>query len=283
MLNRTSGRSGSAGTSGTNGTSGTSASTSGTSGVSRTSGTNGTNGTSGRNGTQGTSGRSNTSGTSGTAASSGASPGSGSSGTNGTAGTSGISGNVGTSGTYVSINAGSGLSGGGVLNTDRTISIDTAGLGAQGIIYWDGAKLVETSLIANSATDLDGGGVVNIQNIDNFTANSKSFDILHPTKGEPWRLRYGVLEGPEHGVYFRGQTTEKIIELPYYWIGLVHANSYTVQLTPIGKGCVHYVTKIEDNKVYIDCECGDINAFFTINAERKDVDKVLLEYKTTNK
>jgi hypothetical protein len=36
-----------------------------------------------------------------------------------------------------------------------------------------------------------------------LTAASKSFDIPHPTK-EGFRLRYGVLEGPEHGVYFRG-------------------------------------------------------------------------------
>jgi hypothetical protein len=126
---------------------------------------------------------------------------------------------------------------------------------------------------------LNGQGVSNISGIDNFTANAKSFDIEHPVKGEPWRLRYGVLEGPEHGVYFRGKTTENVIELPDYWSGLVHENSYTVMLTPIGKPCQHYVVKTE--KIYIDCECGEINTYFFIQAERKDVEKVLLEYDST--
>jgi hypothetical protein len=128
---------------------------------------------------------------------------------------------------------------------------------------------------------LDGQGVSNIIGIDNLTANSKSFDIKHPIKGEPWRLRYGVLEGPEHGVYFRGQTTENVIELPDYWNGLVHENSYTVNLTPIGKPIQHFVVKIENHKIYIDSENGKVNTFYYIVAERKDVPKVLLEYKPT--
>jgi hypothetical protein len=33
--------------------------------------------------------------------------------------------------------------------------------------------------------------------------------------------------------------------------------------------------------VYIDSETGNINTFFLIQAERKDVDKVLLEYNPT--
>jgi hypothetical protein len=128
---------------------------------------------------------------------------------------------------------------------------------------------------------LNGQGVSNISGIDNLTANSKSFDIKHPIKGEPWRLRYGVLEGPEHGVYFRGQTTENVIELPDYWNGLVHENSYTVNLTPIGKPIQHFVVKIENHKIYIDSENGEVNTFYYIVAERKDVPKVLLEYKPT--
>ncbi len=111
-----------------------------------------------------------------------------------------------------------------------------------------------------------------------LTAASKSFDIPHPTK-EGYRLRYGVLEGPEHGVYFRGKTTQKVIELPDYWVGLVHEDSYTVNLTSIGKPCENYVVEIKDNKVFIDSGCEDINVFYLIHAERKDIEKVLLEYK----
>jgi hypothetical protein len=111
-----------------------------------------------------------------------------------------------------------------------------------------------------------------------LTAASKSFDIPHPTK-EGWRLRYGVLEGPEHGVYFRGKATENVIILPDYWTGLIYEESISVHLTPIGGPCIHWIEKIEDNKVYINCEDGKPNCYFTVNAERKDVEKVLLEYR----
>jgi hypothetical protein len=112
----------------------------------------------------------------------------------------------------------------------------------------------------------------------NLTAASKSFDIPHPTK-DGFRLRYGVLEGPEHGVYIRGVVTSNIIELPDYWVNLVDENSITIQLTPIENAILHYLVKVEDNKVYIDSETSIINASFFIQAERKDVDKVLIEYK----
>jgi hypothetical protein len=66
--------------------------------------------------------------------------------------------------------------------------------------------------------------------------------------------------------------------VPDYWIGLVHENSYSVTLTPIVSPTQHFVVKIEDHKIYIDSETGEVNCFFLIQAERKDVDKVLLEY-----
>jgi hypothetical protein len=145
-----------------------------------------------------------------------------------------------------------------------------------GVILTQGGAIDLTS-----GGDITGNGSNNLLNFASIAAASKSFDIEHPTKGEPWRLRYGVLEGPEHGVYFRGQTTNKVIEVPDYWVGLVHENSYSVTLTPIGKPIQHFVVKIEDHKIYIDSENEDVNCFFLIQAERKDVPKVLLEYNPT--
>ena len=55
----------------------------------------------------------------------------------------------------------------------------------------------------------------------NLVAATKSFDIPHPTK-EGYSLRYGVLEGPEHGVYFRGIVQSEEILLPDYWLDLGH-------------------------------------------------------------
>ncbi len=69
----------------------------------------------------------------------------------------------------------------------------------------------------------------------NLRATTKSFDIPHPTK-EGKRLVYGVLEGPEHGVYHRGTVEGKgnlLIELPEYWTHLVNED-YSIQLTPWG-------------------------------------------------
>jgi hypothetical protein len=78
----------------------------------------------------------------------------------------------------------------------------------------------------------------------NLRATTKSFDIPHPTK-EGMRLVYGVLEGPEHGVYHRGTIDGKgnlLIELPDYWSELVNED-YTVTLTPHGNYGVHIVEK----------------------------------------
>jgi hypothetical protein len=111
-----------------------------------------------------------------------------------------------------------------------------------------------------------------------LTAASKSFDIPHPSR-DGWRLRYGVLEGPEHGVYFRGMSESKVIELPDYWIDLIDETSVTVHLTSIGNSTQHYVVKVENNKIHIDSDSGIIKTYFIIHAERKDVEKVLLEYK----
>lgn len=81
----------------------------------------------------------------------------------------------------------------------------------------------------------------------NLRATTKSFDIPHPTK-EGMRLVYGVLEGPEHGVYHRGtvEGKDKIkIELPEYWYKLV-GEDYSVQLTSWGPYAVHLVEKTEN-------------------------------------
>ena len=107
-----------------------------------------------------------------------------------------------------------------------------------------------------------------------FAATTKSFDIEHPTK-DGHRLRYGSLEGPELGVYVRGRSAGGCVELPEHWTGLVDEETITVNLTAIGSAQDLYVEKIENNKVYIHCEGG---CFYTIFGERKDVDKLEVEY-----
>ena len=110
--------------------------------------------------------------------------------------------------------------------------------------------------------------------VGSFAATTKSFVITHPTK-QNYKLQHGSLEGPENGVYIRGRTTENIIELPEYWTELVDKNSITVNLTPIGDNRV-WIEEINNNKVYIDSN-SDIDCFYTVFAERKDVEKLIVE------
>jgi hypothetical protein len=112
-----------------------------------------------------------------------------------------------------------------------------------------------------------------------FAATTKSFVIDHPTK-EGYKLRYASLEGPENGVYVRGRLKDNnVIELPEHWLGLVDADSITVDITPIGKHQVLYVDDIANNRVIIGTESDQpVNCFYTVWGERKDVDKLVVEY-----
>ena len=113
-----------------------------------------------------------------------------------------------------------------------------------------------------------------------LSATTKSFDIEHPTL-DNMRLRYGVLEGPEHGVYVRGKLeNNSVIELPEHWLGLVDEDTITVQLTPNNKYQKVYVKEIKDNKVYIENSSllSKINCFYFVQATRKDVDRLEVEY-----
>ncbi len=108
----------------------------------------------------------------------------------------------------------------------------------------------------------------------------KPFDIQHPTKGEGWRLRYASLEGPEAGVYCRGRVrNEKVIGLPSYWKDLVHTDSISVQLQPIGAHQDIIVKRWDDEFIYLQAQGGlPINCFYHVYAERKDCNSLLTEY-----
>jgi hypothetical protein len=139
----------------------------------------------------------------------------------------------------------------------------------------------------NDAENNPGGGAVamTLDSSSNLTvtgslfATTKSFIIDHPTK-PGMKLRHGSLEGPEDGVYVRGKLVDNnIIELPDYWTGLVHADSITVNLTAAAPGQHLYVERVENNYVYIVNETGKpVNCFYTVYGERKDVEKLVVEF-----
>jgi len=107
----------------------------------------------------------------------------------------------------------------------------------------------------------------------------KPFDIPHPSR-ENHRLRYACIEGPEVGVYIRGRVkNEKVIVLPKYWKNLVHEESITVQLQPIGAHQDIIIKRWDDEKIYLQARGGmPINCFYHVYAERKDINPLIVEY-----
>ncbi len=78
------------------------------------------------------------------------------------------------------------------------------------------------------AVSMDAGGGV--------SARIKQFVIDHPLDPDHSLLRHGVVEGPEHAVYYRGEGRLvdgwAEVELPAYFEALTRAQGRTVQLTP---------------------------------------------------
>jgi len=116
----------------------------------------------------------------------------------------------------------------------------------------------------------------------------KPFDLEHPTKGKGHRLRHACIEGPEVAVYCRGRLKESnVINLPDYWKDLVHEDSITVQLQPIGK-TQNLVVQEFNNEFIVIAEdstntdlitnLSTINCFYHVYGERKDINPLIVEY-----
>ena len=134
---------------------------------------------------------------------------------------------------------------GTTLGVNGGASINVAG----GSISTNGGNIVTGGGNVNmtGGGNIDGNGTNNITNFGTINAAVKNFDIEHPTKPGK-RLVYGVLEGPEHGVYHRGTAEGKsplTIVLPEYWDVLVGKN-YTINLTSWDNSVVHIVEKTEN-------------------------------------
>ena len=174
------------------------------------------------------------------------------------------------------------------LNSDGNVKINGDGKTAKALdVTGNTLTTGDAHVTGNVSTggDLTVGGFASWSG--SIVATTKLFDIEHPSK-ENHRLRHACLEGSEHAVYHRGRLKGKnIIELPYYWKDLIHEDSITVQLQSIGK---HQNLVIESfNNEYVIIEIGAnqdfltgeilIDCFYHVYAERKDVDKLEVEYK----
>lgn len=171
----------------------------------------------------------------------------------------------------------------GTLTGNRTVRTDDH------TITFSGASANMLKIVYTGATSSDkvlqtaNGSGTNFYVTANgdLSATSKSF--LIPNKFKPgYMLRHGSLEGPEHGVYHRGRLKDSnIIELPDYWEWLVNEDTITIQLTPIGKHQKYLIQTISTNQIEIsnEVESENIDCFYIIHGERKDVDKMVVDEK----
>ena len=150
-----------------------------------------------------------------------------------------------------------------------------------------------TKVTGNSRVDgnITTGGDLSVGGFASWSgsivATSKLFDIEHPSK-EDHRLRHACLEGSEHAVYCRGRLKESnVIQLPYYWKDLVHEDSITVQLQPIGSNQNLVIQEFNNEFIVIAedstntdliTDLSTIDCFYHVYGERKDIDKLEVEY-----
>ena len=160
-------------------------------------------------------------------------------------------------------------------------------------LYVSGGKSVDTVYIKGDlyvSGKIDGGNKGRLAGRFS-TADSlppKAFDIKHPTKGDGWRLRHVSLEGPESAVFYRGRLKESnVINLPDYWKDLVHEDSITVQLQPIGSNQNLVIQEFNNEFIVIAedstntdliTDLSTIDCFYHVYGERKDVNPLLTEY-----
>jgi len=141
------------------------------------------------------------------------------------------------------------------------------------------AVYIEGDLYVSGSTDTGNKGRL-ASRFATADAKPKPFDLVHPTKGQGHRLRYACIEGPEVGVYYRGRLkNDTEIVLPNYWKDLVHTDSITVQLQPIGAHQDIIVKRWDEEKIYLQAKPGfPINCFYHVYAERKDINPLIVEY-----
>ena len=143
---------------------------------------------------------------------------------------------------------------------------------AKGGIYLDGDLFVTGSVDCESTGRLESRHKA-------ADASPKKFDIVHPSQ-EGMRLAHACIEGAEVAIYHRGRVrNEKEILLPDYWKDLVHMNSISVQLQPIGAHQDIIVKRWDTEKIYLQSKSGvPIDCFFHVYAERKDINPLVVEY-----
>mgnify|MGYP003640429975 CR=1 FL=1 len=135
-----------------------------------------------------------------------------------------------------------------------------------------------TEVIVGDLLTISGSIFVN----GTLDAATKNFKIDHPTM-EGYYLVHSSLEGPERGIYYRGKLkTNNIIHLPDYWEDLTDETDISVQLTPIGNACQHFVKSVSKKEIEVGCDCGKPHCYYIVHAQRFNEGRLdILKPKTT--
>ncbi len=167
-------------------------------------------------------------------------------------------------------------------NNDPDCEMAKSSLGVSGNqptgIKIKGNLYVEKDVFVKGSVDCISTGRLEARH-SRADAKPKLFDMPHPSTAG-MRLAHACIEGPEVAVYYRGRCrNSKEIVLPSYWKDLVHINSISVQLQPIGAHQDIIVKRWDDKKVYLQSKGGmPIDCFYHIYAERKDCNALIVEY-----
>ena len=167
-------------------------------------------------------------------------------------------------------------------NSDEECSPATSSLGVSGgqptALKTKGNMYITGDLYVTGSVDCQSTGRLESRH-KAADASPKKFDIVHPSQ-EGMRLAHACIEGAEVAIYHRGRVrNEKEIILPDYWKDLVHMNSISVQLQPIGAHQDIIVKRWDIEKIYLQSKSGiPIDCFYHVYAERKDVNALVVEY-----
>jgi hypothetical protein len=153
-------------------------------------------------------------------------------------------------------------------------------LGGLGCLFTDNGMILGAASLPWPTAYITTANVTSLSASGNITASghlaaaTKAFVIPHQTKPDK-QLQHGCLEGPENSVYIRGTTSDSTIVLPDYWDWLVHEDSVTVTVAPVGKFQPLYVVSQDNKKVVVGGVEGKYN--YTIYGTRKDVPELKVE------
>ena len=177
------------------------------------------------------------------------------------------------------------------IKSDGNLTVAGDGKTANALLISGGSSVdtihVEGDMFVSGAVDCGNKGKLAAR-FGSADARPKPFDLVHPTKGEGHRLRYACIEGPEVAVYCRGRLKESnVIQLPYYWKDLVHEDSITVQLQPIGSNQNLVIQEFNNEFIVIAedstntdliTDLSTIDCFYHVYGERKDINPLIVEY-----